>query len=71
MIGASKPMDYGVPCQQGIKRSVIKVGTSITSDSMGHAKSSKDILPKELHNDFSIISPKGDSLNPFRNIVHN
>jgi len=70
MVGSSKPADYEIPLQQGIKRSIIKMGTLITNNSSEHAKSSKDILAKKFHNHFSFIGPVRDSLNPFRNIVH-
>jgi len=42
----------------------------ITNNGMRHTKSSKDVLPKEFHNDFSFIGPSMDGLNLFRNIVH-
>ena len=62
MIGGSKPMDYGIPFQQGIKRPIIEMGPLITNDSSRHAKSSKDVLPKDLHNNLSIISSRRDAL---------
>jgi len=64
MIGGRKSIDYGVPFLYGIKGPIIKMGAWITKNSSRHAKSSKDVLPKELHYHLSIISPKRDDLNP-------
>ena len=63
-------MYYGVPTQQGVKRSISKVGTLITNDSSGHAISWKYVLSKEFHNHLSIIGPQRDDLYLLRNMVH-